>query len=172
VAVYCEEYNPGWSWYAGGAAATAVVEFAGGLRYTYSGSWCADGLPTSWNGAWRVVGAGGTAIWDGEGAPLVHRAGSEPVAAPVVGGRPEDIAGALAEFVDALRTGAVPSGEVHTNVVSLAMVEAAVRSAASGARLTIARVLDDAYAEALRTESDPEVHDRLLSWGAAAARLL
>jgi predicted dehydrogenase len=172
VAVYCEEYNPGWSWYAGGAAATAVVEFAGGLRYTYSGSWCADGMPTSWNGAWRVVAAGGTATWDGDGAPLVHRAGSEPVAVPVAAGGPQDIGGALAEFVDALRTGTVPSGEVHANVLSLAMVEAAIRSAAAGERLTIARVLEDAYAEALRTEVDPEVRDRLASWGGAAARLL
>jgi predicted dehydrogenase len=173
VAVYCEEYNPGWSWYAGGAAATAVVEFAGGLRYTYSGSWCADGLSTSWNGAWRVVGAGGTATWDGDGAPLVHRAGdASPVAAPVAPGGPEDVGGALAEFVDALRTGAVPSGEVHANVLSLAMVEAAIRSAATGERLTIARVLEDGYAAALRTETSPDVRDRLASWGGAAARLL
>ena len=36
------------------------------------------------------------------------------------GGGGEEIAGSLAEFVDALRTGRVPSGEVHSNVLSLA----------------------------------------------------
>ena len=65
-----------------------------------------------------------------------------------------------------------PSGEVHANVLSLAMVEAAIRSAATGQRLTIARVLEDGYAAALRTETSPDVRDRLASWGGAAARLL
>lgn len=44
----------------------------------------------------------------------------------------EEIAGALAEFGAALRSGEVPSGEVHSNVLSLAMVEAAVQSASTG----------------------------------------
>jgi predicted dehydrogenase len=65
VSVYCEEFNPSWSWYSGHAAATAVFTMSGGTRYVYTGSWCADGLETSWNGAWRVNGAGGTALWDG-----------------------------------------------------------------------------------------------------------
>ena len=44
VAVYCETFNPPWSWYAGDACATAVFELPGGARYTYTGSWCAPGL--------------------------------------------------------------------------------------------------------------------------------
>ena len=56
VAVYCESYNPGWSWYAGDAAAEAVFEFAGGIRFGFTGSWCSPGMETSWNGAWRVSG--------------------------------------------------------------------------------------------------------------------
>ena len=57
VAVYCESYNPGWSWYAGDAAAEVTFEFADGSRFSFSGSWCSPGLETSWNGAWRVSGA-------------------------------------------------------------------------------------------------------------------
>ncbi len=48
VAVYCEEFNPPWSWYRGDACATAIFEMTGGLRYTYRGSWCAEGRPTAW----------------------------------------------------------------------------------------------------------------------------
>ena len=34
-------------------------------RFTYRGSWCADGLRTSWESAWRIVGERGSLIWDG-----------------------------------------------------------------------------------------------------------
>ncbi|AND17666.1 Gfo/Idh/MocA family protein [Rathayibacter tritici] len=173
VAVYCEEYNPHWSWYADGAAASAVFEFAGGVRFNYTGSWCADGLETSWNGDWRVNGVGGTAHWDGDGAPewqsreseAVQVASLEPV--PV----PEEIAGSLAEFVRVLGSGAVPSGEVHANVRSLAMVEAAVRSSETGARVRIDEVLEEGYTEALTLASDERVRAVLAAWGSAAAGL-
>ena len=56
VAVYCNSYNPSWSWYAGDAAAQVLFEFAGGSRFSFSGNWCSPGLETSWNGGWRVSG--------------------------------------------------------------------------------------------------------------------
>ena len=49
-----------------------------------------------------------------------------------------------------------PYGEVHSNVLSLAMVEAAVRSAETGQRVALADVLDDAYAQAVRRSRTPE----------------
>ena len=70
VAVYCEEFNPPWSWYQGAASATAIFEMTGGLRYTYRGSWCSEGRHTSWEGEWRAVGPRGTATWDGTGVPV------------------------------------------------------------------------------------------------------
>jgi predicted dehydrogenase len=171
VAVYCEEYNPGWSWYAGDAAAVAVFEFTDGMRFTYTGSWCADGLETSWNGEWRVNGAGGTARWDGDDAPEWQARDSSEVVRAHLEPVPEEIAGSLAEFVDALRTGRVPSGEVHGNVLSLAMVEAAVLSSARGARVQIAQVLEDAYAEALAAVGDVRARETLSSWGTVHAGL-
>ncbi|MCP2031041.1 putative dehydrogenase [Okibacterium sp. HSC-33S16] len=173
VSVYCEEFNPGWSWYSGDAAATAVFEFEGGTRYVYTGSWCADGLETSWNGSWRANAAGGSVRWDGEGDPVVERvAASDPSGTPggsvtsdVDSGEAEEIAGALAEFVAALRTGVVPSGEVHSNVYSLAMVEAAVLSSSTGAKVRIADVLEAAYVDAVRTEARTDVRDALEQWG-------
>ncbi|MFU8947454.1 Gfo/Idh/MocA family protein [Mycetocola zhadangensis] len=181
VSVYCEEFNPSWSWYDGDAAATAVFEFDGGVRYVYTGSWCADGLETSWNGSWRANAAGGSASWDGENDPVVERvafpAGAAMSEADAVGAvddaasagqqtvSAEEIGGALAEFVNALRTGTVPSGEVHSNVYSLAMVEAAVLSSATGARVRIADVLESAYAQALSAERRADVRAALEGWG-------
>lgn len=167
VAVYCEEYNPGWSWYADGAAASAVFEFDGGVRFSYTGSWCADGLETSWNGDWRVNGAGGTAHWDGEGAPEWQAREADEVQVAEFEPAPQEIAGSLAEFVDALRTGRTPSGEVHSNVRSLAMVEAAVRSSEAGARVRIDDVLEEGYTEALGLALDERVQAALRSWDSA-----
>ncbi|MBF4511197.1 Gfo/Idh/MocA family oxidoreductase [Plantibacter sp. VKM Ac-2885] len=168
IAVYCEEYNPGWSWFSADAAATAIFEFAGGVRYTYSGSWCADGVETSWNGSWRVNGERGTAVWDGDSAPQRQLApqGGSPSAvetAELEPDVPEEIAGSLVEFVDALRTGRVPSGEVHANVLSLAMVEAAVRSAESGERVVIADVLAQAHTQAIGAEPRDDVRAALVA---------
>lgn len=155
VSVYCEEFNPGWSWYAGDAAAIATFEFASGARYVYTGSWCAPGLETSWNGAWRASGALGAATWDGQNEPVMER--SDPIQLPEIADAPEEIAGSLAEFVNAVRTGTVPSGEVHGNVLSLAMVEAAVLSAETRQRVSIDAVLRDALATAIADEQRPDL---------------
>src|SRR4029450_1651203 len=72
--VSCDAYNPEWSWYAGNAAAEATFVLDGRVRFTFSGSWCAPGLETSWNGAWRVSGAHGTATWDGDNPPVAQLA--------------------------------------------------------------------------------------------------
>jgi predicted dehydrogenase len=162
-AVYCESFNPAWSWYAGDAAAETVFEFAGGTRFAFTGSWCSPGLETSWNGSWRVSGERGTATWDGDHEPQAHDADEEPISAPV-GHGPEQIAGSLAEFVGALRTGDTPWGEAHSNVLSLSMVEAAIRSATEGRRVTIAALLEDAYHGAVSVGQRPEVAAALAQW--------
>jgi len=145
VSVYCDAYNPPWSWYDGPAAAHAVFRLSGDIRFTFDGNWAADGASTSWTGAWRAVGEHGTATWDGKGAPEVHPgpgvriAASVPIPLPREPGRFLGLEGALNDFVGALRTGAVPQGECHDNLRSLAMCHAAVESAALGEPV---RVLD------------------------------
>jgi len=54
------------------ASATALFELSGGLRFTYRGSWCAEGRPTSWEAEWRAVGPHGSATWDGHAAPVAE----------------------------------------------------------------------------------------------------
>src|SRR5215207_6672849 len=120
VSVYCEEFNPPWSWYRGAASAAAIFEMTGGLRYTYRGSWCAQGLNTSWEGQWRAVGSHGTATWDGHGAPVAEIvtqlggfiAEDAPNCAPVEEIQAR-IAGSLREALQALSTGETPMGECH-----------------------------------------------------------
>jgi predicted dehydrogenase len=145
VAVYCEEFNPPWSWYQGNACATAIFEMSGGLRYTYRGSWCSEGQHTSWEAEWRAVGPNGSAIWDGHGTPtaeLVAETGefmskTESRSADVAADMPLGIAGSLRDFLNALKTGATPMGECHDNIKSLAMVFGAIESAATGRRVAI-----------------------------------
>jgi predicted dehydrogenase len=143
VTVACDSYNPPWSWFAGNAAAEATFVLAGGSRFTFSGSWCAPGLETSWNGSWRISGEHGTVTWDGDNAPVAQLAdGSTPVVE--LGAEPEGIAGSLAEFVRCVRDGDRPDSAAARNIVSLAMVEAAVRSAAEHRPVAIADVLGPA----------------------------
>lgn len=162
--VYCEEYNPSWSWYEGAANAVAVFGFEGGIRYVYDGSWCAPGLETSWNGSWRVSAAEGSAEWDGDGAPVVHRPDAgDPVAVAVDEG-PEEIAGSLAAFAAALRAGEVPENEARENLRSLAMVQAAVQSAQTGERVLIADVLAQARRDAREATDRDDVREVLAAW--------
>ena len=81
VSISCESFNPGWSWYAGDAAAEVNAEFADGTRFVFSGSWCSPGLETSWNGSWRISGADGTALWDGDHVPVAQTADGTPIPA-------------------------------------------------------------------------------------------
>lgn len=144
VSVYCEEFNPGWSWYQGNACATAIYEMTGGLRYTYRGAWCSDGRHTSWEADWRAVGSNGSATWDGTNAPVADVVtGNEGFFRPVeahtgeVVETPYGIAGSLRDFLHALQTGSTPMGECHDNIKSLAMVFAAIESATAGKRVAI-----------------------------------
>ena len=171
VAVYCEEYNPAWSWYGGDAAATAVFEMDGGIRFSYTGSWCSDGHETSWNGSWRASAEHGTARWDGDHAPVVDAVSGTLRTAAAAGphdGLPAGASGidaALREFAAALRTGATPMGECHDNLASLAMVYAAIASATERRRITVADLLARAHERARRQAPD-DVRAALDGWTA------
>lgn len=154
VSVWCKEFNPSWSWYKGAAAAVCVFELSNGAVFTYRGSWCAEGLPTSWEGDWRVVGAAGTALWNGragadnapraelrEGEPVGFMAPTAPAAVELDGpgawsGR-EGHAGCLDEMFAAFAEGRPAETECADNLKSLEMVFAAVESAATGKSVAV-----------------------------------
>lgn len=167
VSVFCEEYNPSWSWYRGDAGSTAIFEMTGGERFVFTGSWCSPGQETSWNASWRISGEHGTVLWDGDNRPVSSIASDA--------GTGEDpgleIAGSLRDFVAAVRTGSPPMGRVHQNIMSLAMVEAAILSAATGSRVSVDALLDESYEQAILAERDPAVVEVLKSWTSVRSAL-
>jgi predicted dehydrogenase len=114
-----------------------------GARFNYRGSWCAEGLPTSWDGDWRAVGSKGSAAWlnNGEvrvdlpeGGGFIQPSQLSTVEKqPLLGG----ISGSLNEFLTALETGSTPQCECHDNIKSLAMVFAAKEAARTGQRTEV-----------------------------------
>ncbi|MBN1554410.1 MAG: Gfo/Idh/MocA family oxidoreductase [Phycisphaerae bacterium] len=145
-AVYAKEFNPAGSWYQGDVSASCIFEMSDGAMFTYRGSWCAEGCPTSWNGSWRFIGEKGTILLEND----------QPARGQVVAGdkpafhvKLKDIHapkptlkflkqhGALREFLAYLRTGRQPQGECHDNIKSLAMVFAAIESNQKSKRLAV-----------------------------------
>ncbi|RIX26653.1 gfo/Idh/MocA family oxidoreductase [Amnibacterium setariae] len=172
LTVDCRSFNPSWSWFRGDAAAEALFEFEGGARFQYFGSWVAPGLETSWNGSWRAGTARGTVTWDGESAVEVQEGDGPVERLDVVPAPHESIEGSLAEFLAAVRSGASPSGEIHANVWTLAMVEAAVRSAETRTTVDIPALIDDARDQALATDIRDDLRTVLASWSSPHERLL
>ena len=147
LAVTCVEWNPPGSWYDHDASAVAVFEMTNGIVYTYRGSWCAEGLNTSWESDWRIIGTEGSVVWDGAAgihAQFVAGPGgfiSELADAEVPPGDSTDMvsghAGLIRDYVDRLRTGATPETICTDNIKSLSMVFGAIDSADQGRRIDL-----------------------------------
>ncbi len=145
VAVYAREFNPAGSWYAGDVAASCIFEMTDGVIFTYRGSWCADGPATSWNGDWRIIGDGGTLMYERDQAPSVHVPKARmqfqrELRTPKMPARTlkyRGMRGALREMLAYLRKGTVPQTECHDNIKSLAMVFAAIESSKRRRRLPV-----------------------------------
>ena len=45
LSVYCDSYNPPWSWYSGPAAAHAVFRMSDELRFAFTGNWAGRRVP-------------------------------------------------------------------------------------------------------------------------------
>ena len=146
--VYCREWSPQNSWYRQGSSALALFDLENGAVFTYRGSWCAEGLATSWECAWRFIGAKGTLLWDGHGDIRIEVAGAERegLFAKVVGLAvpPLDPAdkigghfGVMKDFVAAVRGRTAPETIGRDNIKSLAMALGAIDSAEQGRRVEI-----------------------------------
>jgi predicted dehydrogenase len=142
VSVYCKEWNPAGSWYERDSSAVAIFEMSNGVVYTYRGSWCAEGLITTWESDWRVIGQRGSLTWDGARAIRAQsvdktealissftdlRVTLEP---PSEWGQGHS--DAIRDFVDCVRTGRTPQTICTDNIKSLAMVFGAIQSTEEG----------------------------------------
>jgi predicted dehydrogenase len=147
VSVYAHSFNPKRSWYKGDASAIVVFEMTNDVVFSYRGSWCAEGLHTSWNSDWRAVCRKGTLKWNGEAeikAMAVKEGGKHAfhsemaeVAIPEVTVEHQGHAGLIREFVECVRIGRRPQTHCEDNIKSLAMVLAAVESARSGKKVPV-----------------------------------
>ena len=140
--VFCQEWNPTGSWYDQDSSAVAFFQMSDGIVYSYRGSWCAEGLNTSWNADWRIIGTQGSLRWDGESgfqAQSVSKAGGffsewhdlelPPYdSAEKTGGH----AGQICDFFSCLENGGTPETDCTDNIHSLEMVFGAIQSAESG----------------------------------------
>jgi len=146
VSVYCHEWNPAGSWYRHGASAVAIFEMTNGVVFTYRGSWCAEGMNTTWECDWRAIGERGTALWDGgdniSGEVVVGTDGFIREQRPVE--LPEMLklnytghTGVIHNFLDCVQHGNTPQTICTDNIKSLAMVHAAIESATTGKKVEI-----------------------------------
>jgi predicted dehydrogenase len=139
VSVYCKEWNPSGSWYDHDASAMAIFHMSDDSVYNYRGSWCAEGLNTTWECNWRIIGENGTVIWDGGGnfkAQVVEEKGGffskwKDVEIPPhdPGEKVNGHEGLIKEFIRCIRTGCEPETICTDNIKSLAMVFGAIESA-------------------------------------------
>lgn len=153
ISVYCQEFSPPGSWYAGAAAASCIFEFENSQVFTYNGSWCAEGAPTSWEAEWRVMGSAGTAIWDGTQPPYaevvadVRQQGFLRDARRIEAqsdwtGR-EGHFGCLDEMFAALAAGRPAETDCTDNIHSMAMVFGALESARRGEKVLLSELTQE-----------------------------
>jgi len=147
VSVYCKEWNPSGSWYDHDASAVAIFEMTDGIVYTYRGSWCAEGLNTSWEGEWRIIGRKGSIKWDGADSleaevvkkteSFISECETLKVTEYDPGDKVDGHAGIIREFVHCVQTGSIPETVGTDNIKSLAMVFGAIESAKLGRPISI-----------------------------------
>ncbi len=130
----------------GRPAAACLVRFRNGVVVSYRGTWISRGPDTVWGADWRIDGSEKAALGTfrgnqgdrrGEDRVMLYKAADKRRAAALMETAFTDRAGALAGFVDWVRTG-VPADGLSTgrdNLESLALMHAAIRSAAEGGRL-------------------------------------
>ena len=151
--VYCNEWNPPVSWSGHEPSAVAIFEMDNGIVYTYRGSWCAEGLRTSWESEWRVIGDKGSVLWDGaetfRAEVVAKRSGFysdlrelevplyEELDNPHTDGSEHHHTRLIRDLCDAIREGRSPSTICTDNIKSLAMVFGAIDSAEREAKVAV-----------------------------------
>lgn len=148
LSVYCHEFNPAGSWYKGNASAIAIFEMDTGAVFEYRGSWCAEGMNTSWESQWRAIGDMGTILWDGTNKPAYE------ISIPGDGFIREQAKGELDyegpdrerlighegcfdEMFLSLSEKRPAETDCHVNYISMNMVYAAIESAKSGRKIVM-----------------------------------
>ncbi|MCC6579140.1 MAG: Gfo/Idh/MocA family oxidoreductase [Phycisphaeraceae bacterium] len=138
-------WNPPGSWYAGDASAVAIFEMNHDTVYCYRGSWCSEGMNTTWECAWRFIGDKGTMTWDGGETFHAQIVTEEPgfsrkttdLAVPFdrEAVKHQGHAGCIDEFIRCVLEERTPQTVCTDNIQSLSMVHGAIAAAAQGRRV-------------------------------------
>lgn len=138
---FVQQHDPSWSKFNDEASATMIVTFANGVVVSYRGSWVSSDEPTFWMGDWRMECADGLIRWTGrQGGP--HGTKGDVVQVRTRDGKVKNVAldpmpvwgrsAGVQAFIEAIETGVEPETSARRNLGSVALMEAAARSMASG----------------------------------------
>jgi predicted dehydrogenase len=135
--VSCYSWNAKSSGFKGPPTATASIVFEGGVVASYRGTWISPGSSTPWGGQWRMDFEDGEIVWTSRGEDsgpaevvVVRRRGQAPEIMAMPAMKRIDRWATLAEFAAAIRNGREPQSSGRDNLGTLALVNAAVESAA------------------------------------------
>ncbi len=143
VRVQCRTWNPSWSMYAGDSNVSALIEFDGGLRVNYQGTWQGSWAAPGFE--WRTDCADGIIAQRDEFGALrfARRDEAELRSVPLPPHERwiSETTALFAAFVDHVIDGARLQCSGRDHLMSLAMLEACIQSSASGNGVQISEVL-------------------------------
>jgi predicted dehydrogenase len=143
ASVFAKVNDPSFSKYDQEASAVITIEMADGLVVSYRGSWLSRARETAWAGEWSIQGEQGELFFtsraggeeedaSGDVVTLRRPGRLRPQRVPLPQADLYDRAAGLRIFADAVNGGPPPESSGRENLGSLALMEAAGRSAASG----------------------------------------
>jgi predicted dehydrogenase len=144
--IYCEAWNPEWTSFSGPSVAVASIVFEGGVVVSYRGSWISAAPVTPWAGEWRMEFENGQIFWTSaadsdptqDRVVVRPRSGEERIIALTPAPRTGTF-GTITEFTTSIHSGREPETSGRHNLGTIAMMQAAVESAALRQPVTIHR---------------------------------
>lgn len=139
----CQTWNPSWSMYAGDSNVSALIDFDGGLRVNYQGTWQGNWAAPGFE--WRTDCTGGIISQQEEFGALhyARRDDAELTAVPLPPHERwiSETRALFAAFVAHVVDGAALQCSGRDHLMSLAMLAACIQSSASGSGAAIDEVL-------------------------------
>lgn len=134
-------WNPSWSRFRGNASALIEMETVDGAHVVYTGSWCSNGVETTWDGSWDIQGTRGGIVWANNRVEVRFASVFDTVFLPGALERDgvmdvsldevvmEERLGVLDELAAAMDAGRPSETDGHDNLRSLGLILGALESA-------------------------------------------